>query len=137
MYDHEVKDVMNRLRFPLITPVFSKTVIQGAWDFRLNITMSNTGPMCARDVKFIFYWPVEWKFQQGGDFVQRIIRGRITIPSMETDNVELTHSQFPTVIFPEDEHRLTDRYKHDFTYSDHPGLLGIGGTPKALLAWKV
>lgn len=137
MHDHEVKDVMNRLRFPLITPVFSKTLLRGAWDYRLNITLTNTGSMCARDVKFIFYWPECWKFQQEDGFVQRIIPSSLTIPNTEAKTVELSESNFDKVIFPEDEHRLTERYRHGFTYSENPGLMGIGGSPKALLAWKV
>lgn len=139
MYDHEIRDVMNRLRFPLITPLISKTRIPGAWDYKLNITLTNTGAMCARDVKFIFYWPSAWKFQQGGKLVQRIIRRRITIPDheLETDDVELTMPGVDKVIFPEDEFRIAERYGHDFMYSENPALSGIGGSTKALLVWKI
>jgi hypothetical protein len=44
------------------------------------------------------------------------------------------------VIFPENEYRIFERYGHDFMYSDNAenaALIGIGGSSKAFLVWKV
>ena len=138
MYDHEVRDVMNRLKFPLITPLILKSRIPGAWDYILNITLINTGAMTARDIKFIFYWPAAWQFQQGGKIVQKIIRGRKTLPHGESEEKEV--ELMPVVnriIFPDDEYPVSEVHGNDFMYSGIPELSGVGGHPKAFLVWKV
>ena len=42
-----------------------------------------------------------------------------------------------SIIFPDDEYRMSECYGHDFMYSEIPELSGIGDCQKAFLVWKV
>jgi len=124
MEDHEVRDVMNRLRFPLITPEFScerqnHLCIGSTQVYLLKIFLRNSGAMCARDMKLVFYFPQNIKSEvDGGGFRLQIIVGEITVPGNRTENIELSTSQITRTLFPEDRYKLTDedhRYRMKFT----------------------
>lgn len=108
MYDHEIRDIMARFTYPLVSPTFTTTRISRVTQkYKLNIVLQNQGATCARDVKLVFFWPRPFPHECGGGFSQRIITGRITIPSRAIENVELS-ARLNHPIFPEDEFRLTD-----------------------------
>lgn len=104
MYDHEVRDIMSRCTYPLVSPIFSLTLLKNGslQQYKLNIALRNLGATCARDVKLIFFWLHPFCPTCGSGFRQKIIRGRISVPTLETDNIELTVLPFNRPIFPED-----------------------------------
>ena len=59
MEDHEIRDVMNRMKHPLVEPIFearsstSGSRISG----QLIIKLRNKGTVRARDLKLVFNWP--------------------------------------------------------------------------------
>ena len=57
MEDFEVRDVMNRLKHPLVEPKFSVRPIGSKSGGRLNISLVNSSPVLARYIKLVFIWP--------------------------------------------------------------------------------
>lgn len=124
MEDHEVRDVMNRLKFPLVTPEFScerqNHLSKGSTQvYLLKICLRNSGAMSAREMKLVFYFPQSIKNEVNGrGFRQQVIAGEITVPGSRTENIELSTSQITWTLFPEDCYKLTDedsRYQMKFT----------------------
>lgn len=140
MYDYEIRDIMARFTYPLVVPIFSATLVsRQTQKYKLNIALQNQGATCARDVKLVFFWPRPIVHECGGGYRQRIIVGRITIPSREIENIELTVPPFSRPIFPEDEFRLTDEdSRFHFTFQiDEAALVSLTRRPYPQLVWKV
>ena len=106
MQDHEIRDVMNRSRHPLVEPVFTFREVRGDHPtLLLRIVLRNVGAMRPRDIKLVVLIPhrlfstdLSMHFGQGS----REIDGEI-YDSFEIQKTDL-------VIFPDDEFPLTDAY---------------------------
>lgn len=114
MYDHEIRDVMNRLRFPLVKPEFTcekdSEKSQGTRQvFKLSIALKNMGTMSAREMKLILYWPRGMQIDMfGGSYRSREpVSGEITIWGSTTENWEFTTPQLQYTLFPEDTYYFT------------------------------
>lgn len=117
MEDYEIRDTMNRSRYPNLRPVFLFQILNlnPIPLYKMNISIKNDGPVRVRDFKFIFYWPKKVNPKVGKGFRMRIVPGPPTMlpPS---DLVEFTVQRSDVVIFPEDEWRLTDDGIYEFQY---------------------
>ncbi len=136
MYDHEIRDVMSRFTHPILKPKFLLTRL--ASQYKVDIAIKNVGAVCARDVKMVFYWLKNIIHECGPRYRQRIVRGRITVPGMETDNVELTIPHFHAPIFPEDEAQITvEDPRLDFRFSIDKSVLNTIVNRSPEVVWTV
>lgn len=142
MYDYEIRDIMSRFTYPLVSPLFSLSRIDSGSSnvhkYKLNIVLQNRGATCAREAKLIFYWLRPFHHECGSGYRQKIVRGRITVPSLETENVEMTILPFNRSIFPEDEFRLTDEDSRlDFRFSVDEAALNTILTRNPQVLWTI
>ena len=129
MEDHEIRDVMSRLRHPLIEPIFSYKVLSRGdiHEYMLLITLRNIGATRARDIKFVLNWSNGVRMEVGGGYVLRNLR----------DSVEMTIQRTDIVIFPEDEWRVSDDSRYRFTYKVDQKCYDFIQGNHPLLIWKV
>lgn len=141
MDDYEIRDVMNRSRFPLIS--LEIACDHGPMSMkRLRIRLKNEGAIAARNMKLVFYWPSEITIlnQKLRGFQ---LRGKEKIAG-ETYDVYFGYLN-ARCLFPEDEALITDLGDFDFCYNidtksqdkiSHPCLdRAIQGTFN--LKWKI
>ncbi len=139
MYDHEVRDVMNRLRHPLIEAIFNHEVLsrKAVHEYKLNIVLKNIGAMRAREVKLVFYWPHELNPVVSAGYSIRNVRGKITVAGTESTNIELTVVPTGQGIFPEDELRITEDSRFRFHYKVDQAAFGFIRSRNPHVLWKV
>lgn len=121
MQDHEIRDVNNRLKFPLVNAEFfcERQREQGSTQvYDLHVFLRNNGAMCARDMKLVYYWPTEIKHElqamASHRLGQKIIYDEITVPGIKTQNVRISASLEARPPFPEDVWELS---REDVRYS--------------------
>jgi len=139
MEDYEIRDTMNRLKHPKIKAIFSFELLNVAPtpQYKMNILISNWGTIRVRDFKLVFYWPERVKPKVGKGFTKRIVPPKQIIPPPPSQLIECTVQRSDTVIFPDDEWRLTDDDLYNFTYhvGDHEIEFFLDNDFK--LTWKV
>jgi Putative DNA-binding domain len=76
MEDHEIRDVMSRLKFPLLAPTFSARFIdrkQQVHEYRLDVQIENNGPIAAHTWKIVLWIPLSLSFRVKGFDKQEVI----------------------------------------------------------------
>jgi len=139
MYDHEVKDVLNRLTHPLVEADYTHQVLSrgDVHEYKLNITLRNVGAMRVTEMKLVFYWPRELNPAVGDGYTIREVRGQITVPGTESNNIEFTVLPAGRTIFPEDELRITEDSHFRFTYKVGNPAFEFIMSRHPRLVWKV
>lgn len=131
MQDHEVRDVMNRSRHPLIEPVFNFKEITGARpSLLLRIALRNVGAMRARDIKLVISITDGLFSSSSPQFGVGTLR--IDDQTYTTFSIQKTD----LVIFPDEEFPLTDTYG-PLTSTNKISNMEICLTPGYDLRWKV
>lgn len=115
MEDYEIRDIMNRLKHPLIVPQFSRRFIdrqQAVHEYSVDIVLVNKGPMRARDLKLVVTVPrIVSKAVKGFD-KQRLVKVQSALFGAEWFENPLT--LINSVIFPEDELNITNGKDRSF-----------------------
>lgn len=134
MEDHEIRDVMNRLKFPLLVPKFSTRLIdrkQRFFEYILNIRIENKGPIAADTWKIVLWIPRPLSVKVKGFDKQEVVE----VPSRTYGNQWFKQERLENrIIFPEDEipvGGIEFVYKIDTTYLDR----NESGEP--FLRWKI
>lgn len=131
MEDHEIRDVMNRSRYPIIEPVFTlKETRDVQAHLFLHISLRNVGAMRARDIKLVVATAPD------------IFSAKHT--QLLADTAQLDGQTYSTytfqkndlVIFPEDEFRLTDLLG-PLVATGKVSTMDIILTPLYELRWKI
>lgn len=106
MEDHEIRDVMNRSRHPIIEPVFSFKESRSAQSSSLvlRIALRNVGAMRARDIKIVVAIPYGLFSCKYSKFVG----GTTQIEDKNYSTYTLQRADL--IIFPDDEIPLTDHF---------------------------
>ena len=117
MEDYEVRDVMNRLKHPLLVAEFAARFVgrSGSMsEFALKVTLKNYGSMCARDWKLVLYIPFQ---------LSKAVRGFDRQKEVEIDSPVFGKVWFENSlqvegrpVFPEDEVEVSSGGKFEFTY---------------------
>ncbi len=97
MEDHEIRDVMNRQKTPLVKPVFSFLALSTNL-LHMEVKLNNTGAVLAQQIKLIFTWPEELPLLKVTGLTKRIIG----------DHKEYIFRSLTTPIFPEDDVSITE-----------------------------
>jgi hypothetical protein len=107
MDDYEIRDIMNRLKHPVLVPQFTRHRISAATaeTFNLEIRLKNEGTVRASDFKIVLTVPRKMAEQPRG-FGQR----SITVPSGIFGEAWMEYSVAPSshVIFSSDELSLSE-----------------------------
>jgi hypothetical protein len=132
MEDHEIRDVMNRSRHPIIEPVFSFMENRSAQppSLALRIALRNVGAMRARDIKIVVAIPPDLFSAQFSNFV-----GATT--QIDGQNyATYTFQRTDLIIFPDDEFPLTHQYGPLYTQT-RVSPIDIFTSPLYDLRWKI
>lgn len=137
MEDYEIRDIMNRIKHPLIIPSFSRRFIDRkatVYEYALNISLVNKGAVSAHDVKAVFTVPRTISKAVKGFDKQRIIE----IPSRLFGNqwFENPLTAVGRVIFPEDDWELTNGKDRDFVLIVDTSRIDMNETREPILLWK-
>jgi hypothetical protein len=131
MEHHEVRDVMNRLNFPLLAPRFSARFVdrtQTIYEYVLDIRIENKGPIAAHNWKIVLQIPQSLSFRVKGFDRQRGIEVSSRIYGPQWFEQEHLESR---IIFPEEEVLVAgiefvykvDTSRHDRNESGEPFLI--------------
>jgi len=104
MLDHEIRDVMNRSRHPLVEPQFHFQEIGAQRTLYLQIVLRNVGAMRARDIKLVLAIPADLFRPKTPNFSS----GKILLNDKIYDRFIFQKTDI--IIFPEDEICITDNY---------------------------
>ncbi|CAI4031706.1 AlbA_2 domain-containing protein [Nitrospira tepida] len=137
MEDYEIRDIMNRMKHPLIIPSFSRRFIDRkatVCEYALNISLVNKGAVSTHDVKAVFTVPRTVSKVVKGFDKQRIIE----IPSRLFGNqwFENPLTAVGRVIFPEDDWELTNGKDRDFVLIVDTSRIDMNETREPILLWK-
>ncbi|MEW6247286.1 MAG: ATP-binding protein [Nitrospirota bacterium] len=137
MEDHEIRDVMNRVKHPLIVPTFLRRFIgrEGTvCEYALSISLLNKGSVSAHDIKAVFTVPRT---------VSKAVKGfdkqhGVEIPSRLFGNqwFENPLTAIGRVIFPEDEWELTNGKDRDFVIIVDTNRIDRNEMREPILFWK-
>jgi len=137
MEDYEIRDIMNRVKHPLIVPTFSRRFIDRkgtVYEYALNISLVNKGAVSAHDVKALFTVPRTASKAVKGFDKQRVLE----IPSRLFGNqwFENPLTAIGRVIFPEDQWELTNGKDRDFVIIVDTGHIDMNEMREPILFWK-
>jgi len=136
MEDHEIRDVMNRLKYPLVLPKFTRTHLDRdgqVHKYALQVTLRNEGQIRARDLKIVLSIPAS-------------LSRRVT--GFKQDTIDMPDSGFGTlwfensfstsdrVIFPSDEWKIMDDSRHYFEYHVDTNRFDLNDSSHPFLTWK-
>jgi hypothetical protein len=131
MEDHEIRDVMNRSRHPIIEPVFSfNDNRERRPSLYLRIVLRNIGAMRARDIKIVVAIPHGLFSSEHSQFVG----GTTRIEEQTYSTFALQRTDL--IIFPEDELPLTDQFG-PISSLDRIHQIQILTSPLYDLRWKI
>jgi hypothetical protein len=134
MEDHEIRDVMNRLKFPLLVPKFSQRFIdrqQMTYEYILNIRIENKGPMAAHTWKIVLWIPHALAFKVKGFDKQETVE----IPSGTYGNQWFEQGHLENrIIFPEEEIPVSGI---EFVYKIDTTRLDRNESNAPFLRWKI
>jgi hypothetical protein len=104
MEDHEIRDVMNRSKHPIIEPIFRfmEPQIGKQTQLFLHVTLRNVGAMRAKDIKLVLFSPPDMFSVQHSQFLADTVRVD------ELVYTSYTFQRNDLIIFPDDAFRLTD-----------------------------
>lgn len=112
MDDYEIRDVMNRSRYPLIS---IKITSDRASTSTLRISLKNEGAIAARNMKLVLYWPPE--IQISGHHLEGFqTSGKEKIDG-EIYDVYIGYLN-TRCLFPDDEAQITNFGKFRFGYNN-------------------
>lgn len=138
MEDYEIRDIMNRIKHPLITPRLSRRYIdcmQTVYEYSLDVALQNKGPMRARDLKLVITVPrVVSKAVKGFD-KQRVVEIQSGLFGKEWFESSLTMTN--GVIFPEDELVLTNGKDRYFILVVDTNHVDKNEMREPILLWKI
>lgn len=144
MYDHEIRDVMNRSRFPIVTPEFVCQMDQAQSSpdldqYRLSVTLVNSGAMRAKEMKLVLFWPSDIALSVSPQsYVAQVISREITVEGLRTDNYELSTPHINHTLFPEDKYELSrEDSRFELVFIINPKALWFIRTNDPSLAWKI
>jgi hypothetical protein len=118
MEDHEIRDVMNRNRFPIIEPEFSNALIKNnsnsdEHEYGLSVTLKNSSSLRANQFKLEIYFPQKL-YIEGSSTLVGGKNYSLTDKKYKVIKLSLFKSDEP--IFPDDELRISIlSYKIDET----------------------
>jgi len=104
MEDHEIRDVMNRSRHPIVEPAFSFQENRPDNSLVLHIALRNIGAIRARDIKLVVAIPKGIFSAESSQF----LGGTTQIDDQTYGTYTLQRTDL--IIFPIDEFPLTDHY---------------------------
>lgn len=129
MEDYEIRDVMNRVKYPKIEPVFncirSKDSTSEEHQYSLAVTLRNEGSIRAHQIKFEVLFPAKLMMQNTMIFTVHDLERSREIP-FDMKVLTLFRDQAP--IFPKDEVKYTvlsfrvDEKLHNFITTSSPLL---------------
>jgi hypothetical protein len=102
MEDYEVRLVMNKIRYPLLTPSFGSSTLDPVREDqikRLTVELRNRGTVRAIDIGLHIWWPTEVARRSTGSRIES--RGRETFEGRNYDHLVIQHFGSSLVIFPE------------------------------------
>ncbi len=146
MEDYEIKDVMNRIKYPVLIPDFSfrsSSRSPEIHQYELILVIRNTGQLRAIDFKIIIYFPSDFVLRAGVGYMERrLISSEEFSPdtplSNQYDLEGLVIKQNSFVIFPGDEWRVTDDDRYLVYYKiDHQLYRDFLRTKSPRLYWKI
>jgi hypothetical protein len=136
MEDYEIKDVMNRLKYPLILPRFAARYVDrsGAiYEYSLLTWLRNDGAMCARDVKLTLAIPQKMSKRVRG-FVQQ--RTEIESPLFGNEWFKNSLIVSGSPLFPDDEVLISELTTNEFIYLVDSGKYDRDESRAPFLLWK-
>lgn len=134
MEDHEIRDVMNRLKFPLLVPKFSTRLIdrqQWTFEYILNIRIENKGPIAAHTWKIVLWIPLSLSSKVKGFDKQEVVE----IPSRAYGYQWFEQGRLENrIIFPEEEIPVAGI---EFVYKIDTTRLDRNESGEPFLRWKI
>ena len=132
MEDHEIRDVMNRLKYPLLVPSFSARFVdrQGTvYEYALSITIANKGPMAAHFWKLVLWIPQPLSSKVKGFAKQEMVEIESSRYGRKWFKQGLPTTNL--IVFPDDEISISgiefvykiDTNKYDLNEGGEPFLL--------------
>ena len=137
MEDYEIRDIMNRVKHPLIIPSFSRRFIDRkgtVHEYVLNIMLANTGPVRARDFKLVITVPQIVSKAIKGFGKQRVVEIRSGLFGNTWFENPLAVSG--SVIFPEDEWEVINGRDRDFVVIIDTSYIDRNEMREPILFWK-
>lgn len=134
MEDHEIRDVMNRLRFPLLVPKFTPRFIdrQGATnEYALNIRIENRGPIAAHTWKIVLWIPFALSLKIKGFDKQEVVE--IASRTYGYQWFKQGHLE-NTILFPEEEIPIAGI---EFIYKLDINRFDRNESSEPFLHWKI
>ena len=107
MEDYEVRLVMNKIRYPLLTPSFGSSTLDPVREDqikRLTVELRNRGTVRAIDIGLHIWWPTEVVRRSTGSRIES--HGRETFEGRNYEHLVIQHFGSSLVIFPEDVYPL-------------------------------
>ena len=142
MEDYEIRDIMNRRKFPSVVAEFQckRTKTDRDKDiaeYRLGVILRNTGVIRAIDVKLVMELPAIIVCGRPPHIsARRTTASTGGLPSYEA--LELTVKSISEVIFPGDEWRLTEETGYHFDFRiDKDVFTNFLPNYRPVLAWTV
>lgn len=137
MEDYEIRDIMNRVKHPLIIPSFSRRFIDRkgtVCEYALNIRLINKGAVSAHDLKAVFTLPRTVSKAVKGFDKQRVVEN----PSSLFGNQWLENpvTVLGRIIFPEDEWELTNGKDREFVIIVDTSHIDRNEMREPVLFWK-
>jgi hypothetical protein len=117
MEDYEVRDVMNRLKFPRLIPHFTARHVDRkgqVYEYFLNVSINNEGAKAARLWKLVIWIPRVLSVKIRGFQRQELVE--IDSPLFGKEWFKQAFGAMDHVIFPDDEWRLSDNGNIEFVY---------------------
>ena len=136
MEDYEIRDVMNRLKYPLILPRFVARFVErsnAVYEYVLLTWLRNDGAMCARDVKLTLNIPRGMSKRVTG-FLQRAVEIKSPLFGKEWIKNYLL-SKLP--LFPDDEISVADLGGYEFVYVVDTTKYDLNESRAPFLLWKI
>lgn len=137
MEDYEIRDIMNRVKHPLLIPRFTRRFIdrQGTvQEYALSIVLVNMGPVRARDWKLVICVPQKVSKAVKGFGKQRVLEissGLFGKTWFENPLAVTGH-----VIFPDDEWEITNGKDCDFVILVDLHHIDRNEMREPILTWK-
>ena len=141
MEDYEIRDVMNRLKHPLLVPEISYedlSISSDYHEYKLKLALKNKGSMRAIDIKLVLRFPQVLIKKYGKGYEARSdLRREATAPRSSYEEIELVVKKTSFVIFPDDEWRVTEERNYILVYEMNQQRFQFLRSSSPYLVWKV
>jgi hypothetical protein len=137
MEDYEIRDVMNRLKYPLLLPRFAARFVErsgAVYEYALLTWLRNDGAMCAREIKLALTIPAKMRKRATG-FKERSLE--IESPLFGRAWFKNSINIHGRALFPDDEVLISELTAYDFVYLVDTSKYDLNEQREPFLLWKI